>query len=399
MKNILLYYSFSFSFGGGEHLPLSLIAALQNSCNLTVALDMADNLERAARVFDIPIDMSRLQVVQVTPPGYAPNKHNAFVSLYRARQLQKLAKNADVCISTANIIDFGKPAHHFINMLAFGDDAFTAYVLNHAVPVREKASARIKRFFLETVVRPILGMRTKKSIICDRREHVYPNSQFVEKLMTDFYGPFNSHVFYPPTLFETKSEDAFLRDPLKIVYIGRIIPEKRITELIEIVEKVRLVTGLPVTFHLAGRLDQTPSYGEKLRKMAKERDWLFFDGALYGEAKERFLLSGTYALHAERDEAFGISVAEYLKSGNIAIVPDEGGACEVVNNSALTYRTNEDAVAILKQLLADERFRNVQKAYCTERAKLFSRKAYFERQNELLQLIVGDGLSEKPLFN
>ena len=31
MKNVLLYYSFSFSFGGGEYLPLAFIAALQNA--------------------------------------------------------------------------------------------------------------------------------------------------------------------------------------------------------------------------------------------------------------------------------------------------------------------------------------------------------------------------------
>ena len=31
MKNVLLYYSFSFALGGGEYLPLSFIAALQKA--------------------------------------------------------------------------------------------------------------------------------------------------------------------------------------------------------------------------------------------------------------------------------------------------------------------------------------------------------------------------------
>ena len=38
MKSVLLYYSFSFALGGGEHLPLSLIASLQKMGNVTVAL-------------------------------------------------------------------------------------------------------------------------------------------------------------------------------------------------------------------------------------------------------------------------------------------------------------------------------------------------------------------------
>ena len=386
MKNVLLYYSFSFAFGGGDHLPFALISALQKTSNLTLALDMADNLERAAQTFDGAIDLSKLNVVQVTQPGYDPKKHDIFVSLYRSRQLKRLAKKADICISTANIMDFGKPAHHFINMLAFGDDAFTAYVLNRRHPVKEANSIRIKRFLQESVLRPILGMRSKQSIIQDRREHIYPNSQFVEKLMKDYYGPFNSFVFYPPTLFE--ADGSFERDPLKVVYIGRIIPEKRISDLIEIVEKARIVTGIPLTFHIAGRLDQTPSYGENLSKMALERDWLKFVGPMYGEDKKRFLLSGAFALHAERIEAFGISIAEYLKSGNIVIVPDEGGACEVVSNPALTYRTNDEAVGILVRLLSDDAFRSSQKALCSERAKAFSREAYLERQQNLLQMIL-----------
>ena len=388
MKKVLLYYSFSFSFGGGEHLPLSLIAALQDICQLTVAVDVSGNLERAAQLIGIEIDFAKVRIVQVTPQGYTPKRHDSSVSFYRSRHLQKLAREADICISTANIMDFGKPAHHFINMLAFGDDAFTAFVQNPAKPAQPGIITKIKRFIVESMLRPIMGMRPKKRIICDHREHIYPNSHFVEGLMTQFYGPFNSNVFYPPTLFETSSAPTHV--PLKVVYIGRILEEKRIVDLIDIVEKARAATGLDIVFHLAGRLDQTPSYGEKLSRMAEERDWLKFVGPLYGKEKEVFLLSGSYALHAERCEAFGIAIVEYLKSGNIAIVPDEGGSCEVVGNPALSYRTNEEATDILVRLLKDAEFRKAQQLHCAERAKLFSRDAYLKRQHELLQHILND---------
>ncbi len=387
MKNVLLYYSFGFSLGGGDYLPLVFAAELQKICNLTLAVDLACNIERSSKTFGISLDMSRLKVVQVTPSNYDPKKHTVLLSLYRFRKLKKLAKSADVCISTASIMDFGKPSHQFINMLAFGDDAFTAYVQNPANPVRGGIFTRIKRFFSDSILRPLLGMRSKRSIICDAREHIYPNSIFVESLMKKFYGPFNSSVFYPPTLLEAKSP-SIARDPLKVIYIGRIIPEKRIDELIGIVEKTREITGLDIKFHVAGRLDQTPSYGQKLSKMAEERDWLSFVGALYGEAKEQFLLSGSYAIHAERLEAFGISIVEYLTSGNIAIVPDEGGTPEIVDSSALAYHTNEDAAKILAKLITDDGFRSAQLRHCTERAKYFSREAYFERQHELLERIL-----------
>ena len=389
MKNVLLYYSFSFALGGGEYLPLSLIAALQNVSNLTVAVDMACNIERSSKAFGISLDMSKLKVVQVTPPDYEPRKHNVFLSFHRFRKLKQLARNADVCISTASIMDFGKPSHQFINMLAFGDDAFTAYVLNPVAPARPNLRTRVKRFLSDSILRPLLGMRSKRSIICDRREHIYPNSFFVENFMKSFYGPFNSSVFYPPTLLDIRSSAAE-RDPFKVVYIGRIIPEKRIEDLVGIVEKARGITGLDIKFQVAGRLDQTPSYGQKLTRMAQERDWLKFVGALYGKEKEQFLVSGSYAIHAERLEAFGISVVEYLASGNIVIVPDEGGTPEIVDSPALAYHTDDEAAQLLARLLTDAGFRDQQRAHCAMRAKVFSRESYMKRQDELVKKLLSE---------
>ena len=385
MKNVLLYYSFGFAFGGGDYLPLVFAAELQKVSNLTLAVDVAANIEQSSRIFGIGLDMSKLKVVQVTPPGYSPLKHNTYLSLYRFRKLKKLARNADVCISAASIMDFGRPSHQFINMLAFGDDEFTAFVRNPAAPVRPGLRARIKNFISNSILRPLLGMRSKRRVILDPRNRIYPNSKFVENFMKEFYGEFNSTVFYPPTLLDTKSDAAVARDPLKVVYIGRIIPEKLIVELVGIVEPARKITGLDLEFHVAGRLDQTPAYGRELAEMAKTRAWLKFVGALYGEEKKKFLLSGSYALHAERLEAFGISVVEYLESGSIAIVPDEGGAFEIVDSPELAYRTYDDAARILGRLVTDAEFRERQREHCAARAKYFSREAYLKRQSELLE--------------
>ena len=388
MKKVLLYYNFSFSFGGGDFLPLSFIAELQNTCDLTVALDKADGLRQAAEIYGITIDPSAFKVEQVTPKGYDIKRHNAYLSLYRARRLKKLARKADLCISLSNITDFGRPAHHFMNMLAFGDDAFTAYVKSGKKTNRKTLSS-ICRSVAGSLFRAILCMRTKSRIIRDPKERVYPNSRFVQRLMTEFYGPFNSTVFYPPTLFAVR-DPSVRRDPLKVVCIGRILREKRITDIINIVRRARILSNQDLTLHIAGRIDQDPAYGEALRKIAAEERWVVLAGALYGKEKEDFLTSGTYAVHAERDEAFGISVAEYLVAGLVPLVPDEGGSCEVVSDTDVTYRTNEDAAQILARLLADEDFRVRQQTSCAARAKFFSRDAYLARQRELLRGLLSD---------
>lgn len=381
MRKVLLYYSFGFSFGGGEHLPLAFIASLQSSCDLTVALDVPENLDRASAALGAGIDTGRFNVVKVTPPGYEPGRHGALDSIYRFRALRSLAREADVCISAANVMDFGRPAHHFINMLAFGDDAFTRYALGKGR--RAGAGARA-RLLAESVLRPILGMRSKRGIVCDPKERIYPNSRYVDGLMRGFYGNFFGEVFYPPVMFEPSHVPDAAHDPLKVVYIGRIVPEKRIEDLVSIVERSRAVSGLGISFHVAGRLDQSPTYGRKLGEMAEGRPWLKFVGPLYGEEKERFLTSGSYALHAERVEAFGISVAEYLKAGLVPVVPDSGGAPEVVGEAELKYGTCEEASRILARLATDAEFRQRCRRRCAVRAATFSREAYETRQRKLL---------------
>ena len=39
MKNVLLYYNFSYPLGGGDILPLTFASWLQSRCDLTLAVD------------------------------------------------------------------------------------------------------------------------------------------------------------------------------------------------------------------------------------------------------------------------------------------------------------------------------------------------------------------------
>lgn len=385
MKKVLIYHNFSnLLTGGGDYLPLVLLLALQNTCEVTLALDMRAGFEQALRAFDVRLDLNRIKIISVMPKGYQLSKHNYFLSLYRFWKLKKLAMMADICISTINIMDFGKPAHHFIAHLNFSDDAFTAH-LNHSS--EKKIFENFKCLIREKLLRPLLGMRSKRQIIHDPREHIYPNSLYVENMIKSFYGDFNSTVFYPPTTFEFH-EQKIMHNPLKVVIIGRPSPEKHIMEIIEIVEKARGMSGQELTLCIAGQTEKVSSYVEKLHQIAATRPWISFVGAMWGEDKERFLLSGTYAIHASKEEPFGIVVTEYLKAGLIPIVPDQGGTSEIVDSPELTYHTLEDGAKILVKLLTDNSFKEKQWQYCTERAKIFSKNAYWERQSELLNKII-----------
>ena len=391
-KALIYYYKLSTTLGGGDYLPLLFIAELQQKgYDIVLALDWESDLEHAAKLYQVDLDARKVNVLTIKPKNRFIGRMDSVLPFYRTRQLKKLAKRADVCISCANMFDFGKPAHHVVYLLKlFGDNAFMDFYL-HRKPLSgfPLLKRRIRTFAAEAFLRPLLGLRSTRRILADRREHIYVPSRYVADTMRTFYGPFNCTVFYPPTSFEIPPVKAE-RDPLRVIYLGRIHPEKRIDSLIGVVERARELSGKPLTFHIAGRLEND-TYSETMRKLAGEKPWIRLVGAVYGQDKAAFLLSGTYAIHAERDEAFGISVTEYLKAGCITIVPDEGGTPEVVDNPALTYHTNEDAAKILARLLSDDAFRRESLNHCRERAKEFSFECYLKNQHRIL-----DNILKKP---
>lgn len=391
MKRVLIYYKVFHSWvGGGRFLPLLFIAELQKTCEITLALDKMSDVAHGAELAGIPLDATKLKVVQVMPEKEFFRKIDATLPFYRIWRLKKLAKEADVCISTVNTIDFGRPAHHFVYLFkTFGDNAFIDYC-QHIPPLRGFAGFKrnLRTFLAENILRPMLGIRSTRKIIADRREHIYPTSKYVDSVIRGFYGPFTSTVFYPPTTFDFTLKDV-KREPLQVNYIGRISEEKRIEDIIRIVELARKSSGMDLTLKIAGQMEKTP-YCEKMKRIAQEKTWIQFIGHALGETKERFLLSGTYAIHAERDETFGIAITEYLKAGSIPIVPDEGGTVEIVDSPALTYHTNEEAAAILTRLLQDESFRKEQLAHCSERAGEFTMDAYLKHQHQTLESILAE---------
>ena len=340
--------------------------------------------EHAAEIFGFNFNNRPFKVETVMPEGYNGKKHNSFYSLYRFLHLKKLAAVADVCISASNFVDFGHPAHYFINCINFGDLGFLNYAYHRNTPFVKG----LCHSFANHTMKPLCGGRSRRNIIGDPREHVYPNSEFIYRLMRNYYPPFNGRVFYPPTLFEP-GDAVSERDPLKIVYLGRLSFEKGLYDIADIVQRARTISGLDLRLSLAGFSMSSAVSEDSLGFHVAGKDWIDFPGELYGKDKADFLLSGTYAVHAMRKEAFGISITEYLKAGLIPIVPDEGGTCEVVDNRELTFHTNEEAANILVKLLDDPEFREEQRRLCAERAKIFSREAYLTRQRGILKKIIG----------
>ena len=132
MKKVLLYHKQLTSLlGGGTFQPLMFLAELQKRCDVTLALNEGTDLAAVARMADIGLDTAKVRVVVLDPPPESRlHRFPSLLALRRARRLKRLAREADVCISTANVADFGKPGHHFIYLLSqFGGAAFYDYLM------------------------------------------------------------------------------------------------------------------------------------------------------------------------------------------------------------------------------------------------------------------------------
>lgn len=392
-KKALIYFiGFGDSFGGAEYLPLLFAKELQAKYDVTMAVNwMSCDPCGAVKAYDVNLDFRALRFVALKPKSRFCQRLDAVIPFFSVRALQKLAREADVCISCANMIDFGRPAHHFIYLMRlFGDNAFNDFVF-HRPPLRGTAALRrkLRTLVAEVVLRPLLGVRSARRMLADPRECFYANSEYVARTMHAFYGGFTNHTLYPPTVFEPGDALAkTVRDQLKVVYIGRLIPQKRVLEALEIVSAARRVSGVDLHFAVAGKFTD-PAYAGRLKAFAAENDWVEFVGEVYLEEKARFLCSGAYAVHTRLDEEFGIAVAEYLKCGVIPVVPQEGGSPEVVAEPQLTYADDESAARILARLATDEAFRGEMARRCAARSQVFSRDAYLKRQSELLNRIAG----------
>ena len=386
---VLIYHKKLTSFlAGGAFQPLKFIAELQKTCDVTLALNDDADMRHAAEMSGIPIDVDRLQVVRLDPENSFVTSREWLASLLRTHKLKALAKDADICISTANIMDFGKPGHHFVYLLSqFAGAAFYDYLMGRRGGFgARRILRRVGTAFYENVVKPIFGVRPLKRIVADRRERIYPTSCYVETVLRGYFGPFNSSVFYPPTTFEF-TDTGVWRDPMLAIYVGRIFPPKKITDIIAVVERARAISGKDLRLQIAGQLHPSP-YTDLLRSIERERPWLKLVGPVYGREKETFMLSATYALHDERDEAFGIAIAEYLKAGCIPIVPDEGGPREIVGDKMLEFHTVEEAANTLSRLVHEDMFREERRRLCASRAAEFSLDAYERRQHAVIAQIL-----------
>lgn len=145
-----------------------------------------------------------------------------------------------------------------------------------------------------------------------------------------------------------------------ILFLGRLVPEKGLTCLIEAFQKVRTEKKLVI----AGGSSDTQAFVARLREQARDDGRIVFTGFVQGQLLEELYSNAyLYTLPSEV-EGMPLSLLEAMSYGNCCLVSDIAECTEVVEDRAMVFRTSDAADLTRKLQFACDHPEAV--ASCTE---------------------------------
>ena len=167
-------------------------------------------------------------------------------------------------------------------------------------------------------------------------------SEGAQKYFMDTYG--RKTVFIPngvnrPVLRSPQliKEKYGLDKEEYILFLGRLVPEKGITYLIEAFKKVKTKKKLVI----AGGSSDTDAFLQELKKLSKGDERIVFTGFVQRKMIEE-LYSNAYVYTLPSDlEGMPLSLLEAMSYGNCCLTSDIAECAEVVEDKALMFKKSD----------------------------------------------------------
>jgi len=368
--------------GGSEACAMWTVQALQDDCRVTLVSMGRPDLQKLNESCGTSVDLSKIELRSLAIPPGMRTRFDALRAGRVARYCRCHARAFDVMISTYNIMDFSVPGIQWIADFSFDDDLRRELdAKSGAAAGRLYGPSRARSIYLG-LARGFAGQKGDGW----KRNRTLANSEWTRRLLEEKFGV-ASEVIYPPVAVEAsriawgEREDGF-------VVMGRLVPEKGIGLVIDILTEVRKVR--PMHLHILGRRSRA-GYAREIEALCrKNRDWVHLEGEVYGPEKQKLLAGHKYGLSGCYQEAFGIAVAEMVKSGAIVWVPDGGGQTEIVADAGLIYSDRDDAVARILAVVGDPVRESDLRGRLDGRASVFSSA----RSVSAMRAVVHDFLKE-----
>ena len=366
---------------------MAVLELAQHEFEVTLATESPFDCERLNQAYHTAVSRTKVAVGLAPTPAWLGRMRggDALRGAYFSRYVRQIASRFDVCVSAYNFVPFGRPAIQFVADFSW-DDALRREsdppspglrgVIQRSGPLRSLYLAAVGAIFLE-------GAPPSNS----RNDIVVANSRWTADLLARRHGV-ASRVIYPPVHAEPFDVDARRSDDF--VMLGRIAPDKRIEDAIDVLARVR-ARGHEFNFHVIGPLDDS-AYSNRLRNVAqKHGDWVRLRGGIYGAGKFNEIAQHSYALHMRAREPFGIAVAEQVKMGLIPFVPADTAPAEIVGDPRLCFVSRDHAVEVIDGLLRRADEHQPIRAKLAARGKAFSKERFTAEVTALLRESISGG--------
>lgn len=172
-------------------------------------------------------------------------------------------------------------------------------------------------------------------------------SEVEKKIVESRYGAKDVHVL-PNCVSISSDEECHVSDassPLQLGYLGRIEPNKGMTELLHACEAM-LRAGLSFDLHLAGKEQTEGEYLPLFQQMLGDR--FHYDGLVSGEKKQRFLQSLDLLVMPTYFEGLPMSLLECMSYGVAPVITDVGSVSTVVKdgNNGIFIRLKDSSAIV-----------------------------------------------------
>jgi len=301
------------------------------------------------------------------------------------RTARSWAGEFDLCLSAMNPLDLGVPAAHFVS-----DFEWLLELDRNSTPsnatIQGKKALTLRRAYLALAA--WIQDPSGRDVLRD--DILVSNSQWVAAALRA--KGIESCAIYPPVPW-VHQEKAWESRRNDFVWFGRIAPQKKVEQAIEIVARLRNA-GMDCGLEIAGTAVDK-EYLRFLSNLARRAgEWVMLRGPVYGADKATYLTQFRYALHTRADEPFGITLVELMKAGCIPFAPNSCGSAEILNHPALLFATEDEAVGKICSLIEDAEQTQIIRSFLFDRAKLFSTDTFCQSARALAAGIL-DGQSSE----
>ncbi len=343
-----------------------MIEALKMDFDVTLITGGPVDLARLNAYYGTSLSPEDFQILQAPMP-FGLGRTAQFAALRGAffqRYLRRVGPRYDAMISAYNVCDFGAPGIQFIADFSFMDEWRNK--LHPALATQKRwwyGDSILRRAYLG-----LCGLISPVDREAWKRNVTVANSDWSVELMRREFG-IESRVLYSPGAIEFSPVSWENREN-GFVCVGRVVPEKRMDAVIRILDAVR-EAGHDVHLHILGGLEDSP-FGAKLRELAAPRKWVSLEGRTFGRKKGDLIAGHRFGINGCETDNMPNAVAEMVKAGCIAFVPNGGGQTEIVNHPMLSFEDEADAAQKICTVLSSRTLQDKLRQHLGEQAAKFS---------------------------